>query len=246
MLRNDGQALISLKFIDPLIAPCANPRSGLYCGRMTVVSEQKTLPPDTLARAQRDFEQALPRIEAHARIKFGRMSDPGSRDDFIQNTVGIGWKHWLSAIRHGKDPNEFVSTIAEMSVRHVRAGRRLDRRESARDTLSPRAQRMKSFTTQSLPDKPDSGSARNSTIDALRDNTHSTPPEQAEFREQWGMLLDEMGPTKGSIVEDMAAGEHTNGLAEKHRVSPGRISQIRREAERTWNNIDQDGEERGR
>jgi hypothetical protein len=42
----------------------------------------------------------------------------------------------------------------------------------------------------------------------------------------------------------MAGGADTKDIAAKHKVTPGRISQIRREAQETWEQID--GEDRGR
>lgn len=230
----------------------------------TLAPERKAKPldltdPETLALVQRQYEAAMPRIREHAEIKFRYLRDPGSHDDAIANTLGIGWKHWLSAIRHGKDPNEFVSSIAEMSVRHVRAGRRVDGQERAKDVMSRRAQEKKGFAVEQL-----QASTRRSHeeihgdphgqehMDAmevrLTDNTRTSPPEQAAFREQYGMLLDKVGPRKRPIVEDMAGGSDTKDLADRHKVSQGRISQIRREAEQTWRKIDRlgDGDDQDR
>ena len=79
---------------------------------------------------------------------------------------------------------------------------------------------------------------------ALLDRT-TLPPDQAAFREQYGMLLDGLGRRKRRVVEDLAAGGETKELAAQHNVSAGRISQIRREVEQTWKRIDR-GEERGK
>src|SRR4051812_28274349 len=69
--------------------------------------------PEALKPVQEQFiELALPRIEAHARVHFGYIRDPGRRDDAVATAVGIGWKHWLAAAGQGKDPAEFVNAIA--------------------------------------------------------------------------------------------------------------------------------------
>lgn len=191
-------------------------------------SKPLELDPETIRRAQADYEKAIDRITAHAEIHFRHIHDPGRHDDAIADVIGIGWKHWLSAVKQGKNPNEFVSASADYSVRQVRAGRRLGRQELAKDVLSPRAQKLKGFQTEPIPED---------AIEAIRDNTHTPPPEQAAFREQWGMFVDRLG-RKRPIVEEMAAGEDTSSLAAKHMLSQARISQIRREAEREWKDID--------
>jgi hypothetical protein len=198
---------------------------------------------EQLAKAQKDYEAALPRITAHAKVNFGWIKDPGRRDDCIASVVGIGWKHWLSAVRHGKDPNEFVSSIAEMSVRQVRSGRRLDRQERPKDVLSPRARRTEGFTVASLPDHTGTGADGNEAIDALRDNTVTPVPEQAAFRIDYPEFLKSLGQRNGAIASDMATGEATADLADKYDISPARVSQLRREFKDEW---DEFHEGRGR
>jgi hypothetical protein len=213
--------------------------------------------PETLARVQQEYAEAIPRIEAHAKVHFRGIRDPGRRGDAIQDTIGIGWKHWLSAIKNGKDPKDFVSSIAEMAVRHVRVGRLVWRQEPAKDVMSPRAQHSKGFAVEQLNvstarpheqfySDPHGQEQMDTLEERLADNTRTPPPEQAAFREQYGMLLEQMGPRNGPIVDDMAAGENTFALADKYKLSPGRVSQLRREAEKTWRKIDAGDDELGR
>src|SRR6476659_8222214 len=121
---------------------------------------------EQLKLAQDSFEAALPRLRTHAFVHSRHIKDPGRRDDFIANALGRGWMHWVQCIRDGKDPTQFVSAIAEYAVRATRSHRRVDRQESPNDALSPRAQRMRGFTVQTLPDV-ESGVDDNKTIDAL-------------------------------------------------------------------------------
>jgi len=205
--------------------------------------------PEMLARVQADFLTALPRIREHAEIQFRGIRDPGRHDDAIANTIGLGWKHWVAAVRQGKDPNTFVSAIADYSVRQTRSGRRVDGQERAKDVMSPRAQGNKGFAVEQLNTSsrrsfeeihadPHGQERMDAVEERLTDNTRTPPPEQAAFREQYGLLLKEVGPKKRPIVEDMAVGEDTKGLAARHKVTPGRISQIRRETEQVWRKLD--------
>jgi hypothetical protein len=200
---------------------------------------------EQLAQAQQDYVAALPRIVEHARVHFGHLKDPGTRDDRIASVVGIGWKHWLYAIRAGRDPNTFVSAIADYSVRHVRAGRRVDRMERPRDVFSPRAQRQHNFTTQTLPQQGETGLDDNATVDALRDTTFTPPGDQAGI----GWLdfpawLAQMSERDRGIVQALAREEGTGDVAKRFGVTPGAISQKRRTYHKDWQRMH--GEDRGR
>jgi DNA-directed RNA polymerase specialized sigma24 family protein len=195
---------------------------------MTEITSQQAV-----ARMQRDYEAALPRIFRHARVKLRTIRDPGGRDDAMQDVVGIGWQHFLHCVREGKDPNQFISTIAEFAVRQVKSGRHVTSQDRANDVLSPSAQRRRSFTVQSLPDYMETGEDGNTTIDALADARQASPADQAAFRIDTGEWLASLGE-KRRIVEEMAAGEGTTDIAERFGKSQGRISQIRGEAAESY------------
>jgi hypothetical protein len=68
----------------------------------------------------------------------------------------------------------------------------------------------------------------------LQDNTHSPVPDQAAFRIDYPAWLAQLGQRNRAIAEDMALDHSTMELAVKHQVSPGRISQLRRELHQDW------------
>jgi hypothetical protein len=191
------------------------------------------------------FLQILPRIEEHAQIRFNYLRCPGRRDDAIAEVVALAWKWFLRLIRQGKQVDEFVSVLADYAVRHVRCGRKLCGQERARDVMSSRAQRSKGFTVESL-----NGSTRRcmeevlgdphgqDLMDAfeerLKDNTQSPVPEQAAFRLDFPNWPSRLGARNRAIAEDMALDLGTFELAERHKVSAGRISQLRRELHQDW------------
>jgi hypothetical protein len=195
----------------------------------------------TMARIQEDYVKALPRIQAHAEIHFRGIRDPGRRDDAIANTIGLGWSHWLSAIRHGKDPNEFVSSIADKAVRQVRSGRKVNGQEKAKEVLSPWTQQKRGFKVEDLAGSqrrsheeiygsPDGQEKMDAMEEGLKDNSVTPPPDQAAFRTDIPEWLARLTAKKQAIVEDLMVGHSTKEVAERQKVSPGRISQIRREA----------------
>ncbi|MFO0931045.1 MAG: hypothetical protein U0736_29105 [Gemmataceae bacterium] len=191
------------------------------------------------------FLSFLPRIETHAKVRFRHLRCPGRRDDAVAEVVAVTWKWYLRLQEAGKDVDEFVSTLADLAVRHVRSGRRLCGQERAREVFSSRAQRAKGFRVEGLPsstrrrhEEVYSDPHGQDRIDAfeerLRDNTQSPVPDQAAFRIDYPLWLSRLGDRNRRIARDMALDLGTKELAVRHRVSPGRISQLRREFHSGW------------
>ena len=66
------------------------------------------------------------------------------------------------------------------------------------------------------------------------DNTRTPPPAQAAFRLDFPRWLAQLGDRNRRIAEDMMLGETTLELASRHRMTPGRVSQLRREFHAEW------------
>jgi hypothetical protein len=206
-------------------------------------------PPDlhasSISQLHANFLAILPRIQTHAEIRFHHLRCPGKREDAIAEVVAICWRWFLRLVEQEKDVNAFVSTFADFAVKHVRSGRHLCGQEKAKDVMSMRAQRQNGFQVEQL-----SVSTRRSldslysepngqyTVDAfeerLRDNTVTPPPDAAAFRIDYPEWLNQLGSRKRAIAEDMTLDLGTFELAKKHKVSPGRISQLRREFHKDW------------
>jgi hypothetical protein len=191
------------------------------------------------------FVSILPRVQTHAEVRFRHLRCPGRRADAIQEVIAIAWKWYLHVQEQGKAVDEFVMALADLAVRHVRSGRGLCGQQRARDVLSARAQWMKGFRVERLPastrllhdslySDPHGQDAIDTLEQRLRDNTITPPPEQAAFRLDYAAWLSRLGARHRAIIEDMILDHRTNELAAKHRVSPARISQMRREFWQDW------------
>jgi hypothetical protein len=206
------------------------------------IADKKPIEPEAL---QAHFLSILPRIETHAQIRFAFLRCPGKRDDAIAEVVAVAWKWFLRLIAQGKDIDQFVMVLADYVVRHVRSGRKLCGQEKAKDVMSSRAQRLKGFTVERLPSSilrshnalysdPHSQDLIDAFEERLKDNTQSPVPDQAAFRIDYPAWLAQLGSRYREIAEDMAKDYGTFELSEKHRVSAGRISQLRRELHKDW------------
>jgi hypothetical protein len=195
---------------------------------------------------QAHFLAILPRIETHAKVHFRFLKCPGKREDAIQETIAVAWKWFLRINEQGeKDVDDFVSTLADFAVRHVRSGRRLCRQLKAKDVFSPRAQHRGAFHVEPLAcstrrsfeqihGDPHGQERMDVMEERLEDNTRSPVPDQAAFRIDYPTWLSQLGSRNRAIAEDMSLDLGTFELADKHRVSAGRISQLRREFCKDW------------
>ena len=191
------------------------------------------------------FLAILPRIETHARVRFRYLRCPGRRADAVAEVVAVCWKWFLRLDEQGKDVDGFVMAFADYAVRHVRSGRRLCGQERAKDVCSPAAQRRHEFKVEALDGctrrdfgalyaDPQGQDYQDAYEDRLKDNMTTPPADQAAFRIDYPLWLSRLGTHKRGIAEDMTLDLGTFELADKHRVSPGRISQLRREFHADW------------
>jgi hypothetical protein len=191
------------------------------------------------------FLSLLPRIQTHARIRFHHLRCPGRRDDAVAEVVAIAWKWYLRLLQQGKDIDGFVTAFADYAVRHVRSGRGLCGHVKSQDVCSPSAQRRHDFEVEALDCStrrdfgafyadPQGQDYQDAYEDRLKDNSVTTPADQAAFRIDYPAWLTRLGVRNREIAEDMTLELGTLELADKHRVSPGRISQLRREFHADW------------
>jgi len=178
------------------------------------------------------FLPLLPRIALHARVYFRHLKCPHRRADAVAEVVALTWRWCVALAQRGKDVARFPSALAAFAARAVKSGRRLCGQEKAQDALSPRAQARRGFVAGKLPDY--ATLSGNLLSDALADNTQSPPDEAAAFRIDFADWLRALGGRKRRIAEDMAVGHRTRELANIHGMSPGRVSQLRREFHADW------------
>jgi hypothetical protein len=193
---------------------------------------------DNLANLHAGFLAILPRIELHGRVYFRYLRCPVQREECIAEMVALSWKWYLRLQQRGKDPSQFVSAIATFAARAVNTGRRLGHQLPARDALSAVAQERHGFNVTALATC--STLTGNLLSDALRDNRHTPPDEQAAFRIDFAAWLRRLSLRDRRLVTDMAQGERTLDLARKFGMSPAAVSQRRRLFEADWNRFTAD------
>jgi hypothetical protein len=198
-----------------------------------------------LEALHRHFLLILPRIELHARVWSRHLVCPGQRDDFVSEAVALAWRSFLRLAERGRDATQFASALASLAVRAVRSGRRLCGQERSKDVMSPLAQRLHGFRVEPLtqPSRPGHDGLfsdphgqdfRDAFEARLRDNTQTPVADQAAFRCDFPAWLLTLTQRNRQVVDDLVAGEGTGDVARKFGLSPGRVSQLRRQFEGDW------------
>jgi hypothetical protein len=190
--------------------------------------------PDPAGHAPADplhagFLSIMPRIEQHACITFRSVRCPDRRQDCVQEAVALAWLWFRRLAGRGKDATRFPAALAGYAARAVRAGRKLAGTDRAGDVLSPGAQARHGFELHTL-----SSLSGNPLEEALQDNIRSPVPDQAAFRVDFPAWLSRLGDRDCRLAQDMALGHSTQELARVYRVSPARVSQLRRELHSDW------------
>jgi hypothetical protein len=178
------------------------------------------------------FIAALPKIEDVARFRFRHLR-PEAKEEKVAETVALAWREYRKLCERGKNPDEFVTTLADFSARAVRNGRRLAGKTRSGDVMAEKAQKKHGFEVGPLPDLPEECEA----TDALKDNTQTPPPDQAAFRIDYTNWLSRFPEKKRRVIEHLALGGKRSDAAKELGLSAGRITQIGNEAEQSWGGV---------
>ena len=154
-----------------------------------------------------------------------------AKSEAIQEGVANSFVAYSQLVERGKESVAFATVLARYAIRHVRIGRLVGGNLNSSDVSSSYAQKKKRFRLGRL-DRfdPQEGCWKEAIIEDLR-----TPvADQACFRVDFPAWLSTLPRRDRKIAEALAAGHRTTDIARRFRLTLGRISQLRREFERSW------------
>jgi hypothetical protein len=174
----------------------------------------------------------LPRVVAHGRVYFRHLRSAELREEYTAEMAALAWAWHLRLAERGRDAAQFPSAIAKFAARAVRSGRKLAGTDRANDVLSSVAQRWRGFRVGALPEV--STLSDNPLAEALHDNTQTPPDEQCAFRIDFPAWRATHTERDRGIIDALLVGGRTLEVAGKYGLSPGRVSQLRREFLTDW------------
>jgi hypothetical protein len=168
----------------------------------------------SLETLQEMFVRRMPSLRKMARISF-RYLPPEAKEESVTNAIALTWKSIYSLFRKGRaEEPGMVTSSMRFAIRQTRAGRTPQGCPRAKDVLSRRL-----VGPTRLPDfEPEQFVGR------------STPvPDAVSFRVDVPAFLASLSERQRSMALDLAQNMTTTEAAAKYGLSPGRISQFRRE-----------------
>jgi hypothetical protein len=174
----------------------------------------------------------VPKVVSHGRVYFRHLRSAELKEEYIAEMVALAWKWHRRLAERGKDATQFPTAIATFAARAVCSGRRLAGMDRAKDVLSPQARQRHCFAVAKLPDY--SALDGSPLHEALHDNTQTPPDEQCAFRIDFPAWRATHAERDRQVLDDLMLGERTLDVAGKYGLSPGRVSQLRREFLLDW------------
>jgi len=176
------------------------------------------------------FQCLLPAIHEQARFAF--RHEPGERhQELVAEVAANAFVAFVRLVDRGLEAIIYPTPLAQYAIKQVRDGRRVGAKLNVRDVSSEYAQRAKQFTVERL-DRFDE--RKGEWKEVLIEDRNAGPAQTAAARIDIADWFASLPTHKRRIAATLATGETTKRAARKFRVSPGRISQTRRELQQAW------------
>jgi len=184
----------------------------------------------TIRTREERFLEMLPQIRAQARYAF-RKELPARRQELIAEVIANCWIAFVRLLDRGLEDVIYPTPLAQYAIRQTRDGRKVGGRLNVRDVSSEYAQRCKGFRLERL----DRYNERTDEWkEVLVEDKTAGPAEIAVSRIDFGTWLRSLPVAKRQVARALALGETTKRTARRFRVTAGRVSQLRRELQNSW------------
>lgn len=190
---------------------------------------QKAKPKLTPAQ-QQQFLRMLPLIRQIAYKAFADR-DADAREDLTAEVIAAALLMFAGLARQGREAIAYATPLARYGVAQVREGRRPGMARNANDVSSPYCRHRKGVRMGRLDQRASDG---NDWREVVVEDKNAGPAEVVQTRMDFDAWLQRMPWKKRRIAETLAVGESTGKTARRFHISPGRISQLRREFADDW------------
>lgn len=185
-------------------------------------------------RWNRRFLQLLPSILKHASFVFRHLRGE-ARQDAIQEVIANAFVAFVALARRGRIELAFGSVLGRYAAAQFNDGRRVGNRLNVREVLSPYAQRLKSFRVERL-DRREKDDA-NEWCEVLVEDKTAGPFDIARAKLDFESWLQSLPRRDRKVAKFLSLGNRTRDAADKFGLSDGRVSQLRRELQQSWNDF---------
>jgi hypothetical protein len=173
---------------------------------------------------QSNFVAMLPEIQQRFRLAF-RHLDAEAREDAVGEGVVHSLLSYARLHERGEAESATASTLAWYAAKQVRSGRPAGNRMNGKEPLSRYAQIENGIQVEQR---------HGNWMDLLVEDKRASVPDQVAAKLDVGAWFATLNQRMRQIARDLAYGFSTSETAERHGVTPGRISQLRKTLEASW------------
>ncbi len=179
---------------------------------------------------QQRFLALLPVILNYVRPAFRELG-PEAKAEAVQEAVANALVAYARLVEQGRESVAFATVLARFAIAQVRAGRHVGGRLNAQDISSNYCQQKKRIRLGQL-DRFDP--VENCWQETIVEDRRTPILDQVCFRIDFPAWLDSLPPRDRKIAQCLAEGLSTTEVAGRFGLSLARVSQLRREFERSW------------
>lgn len=176
------------------------------------------------------FLEMVPAITTRACISFCRLRAE-ARDEMVQEVVAICLVAFQRLVTSGNANKAYPSALARFAIAQVRHGRRVSGRLNIDDVSSRYSQRRRGIELERLDERDhQTGSWKLIVVEDHR----ATPADTAVFRIDFQDWLARLPAKQRRVAKLLAIGEQVSVVAKRVQLTAGRVSQLRRLLQMSW------------
>ncbi len=153
------------------------------------------------------------------------------RQELTAEALAAAFVMYARLVQRGKQDLAFPTPLGTYGARQAIDGRQIATSTNVKDLTSRSCRRRKGVSVTSL-DRYDQRDEQWKEI--VVESKNAGPAEIASIRIDFADWLRSLKPKQRRIAKTLATGETTKAAAKKCHVSPGRVSQLRRELMDNW------------
>ncbi|HCO26808.1 MAG TPA: hypothetical protein DIT97_28745 [Gimesia maris] len=178
---------------------------------------------------ENQFLAILPEIRRQALFAF-RALRTEAKEEAVAEAIANAFVSYNRLIEQGKGSKIYPSVLTRYAVAQIRSGRMVGTSLNSNCVLSEAAKQKYGLRVDRL----DYCAKCGEWFEFIVEDRRTPVPDQAAFRCDFPNWLGTLSPQKRQIAERLAVGDTTSEVAQTCKVSPGRVSQIRRELDDSW------------
>jgi DNA-binding NarL/FixJ family response regulator len=182
------------------------------------------------------FLKFLPTIERYAQQAFVGLTAE-QREEAIQEVLANACVACFRLAQRERLELAYPTVLARFAIAQFWSGRQVGNHLNGQDALSSHAQRKHGFRVERLQQRDPAGGLW---LEAVVEDRRTPVLEQVRFRVDFADWLARLPQRKRQVAEALALGHATWEVAQQSSLSNGRVSQLRRELEQSWQAFDQE------